>query len=60
MKVIIKEAIDYFKKAIAVDGSIARAYLNLGMAQSNIGQTEEAEINLQKARSLDPKIFENK
>ena len=47
-----EQAIPYFEKAIALDPDYTLAYYNLGRAQSLVGQTNTALLNLQKAKHL--------
>lgn len=47
-------AVDYFSKAIAKDGTIADAFYWRGMSYVRLGKTAEAKADMQKAAELDP------
>ncbi len=53
-----KEAIEFFERAISIKPDIAITYVNLGVAQLNIGLEEDAQINFNKAVQIDPNALD--
>ncbi|EKE14494.1 MAG: hypothetical protein ACD_12C00475G0001 [uncultured bacterium] len=54
----IKEAEDYFKKAISKDKNNVQAYNNLGALYQDKGKSEEAIKNYKKSLSINPNFAE--
>lgn len=48
------EAIDHYKRAVSLNGQFREAYINLATTQITVGQTEDAQTTLNKARMLWP------
>lgn len=53
-----REAIKYFEKAIEMKPERARNYVHLAYAQLNLGEDENAQINLQLAAEIDPSVLQ--
>ena len=53
------EAIKYFEKVVQIEPKNAGGYLNLSLAYKNIGDTVNAERNMQRALAIDPNIAKN-
>jgi tetratricopeptide (TPR) repeat protein len=53
-------AINYFVKSIEINSSVARAYVNLGYAQLNMGLEDDARINFHRAVEIDPNALDRK
>ena len=49
-----KEAMDYFDRAIAVDGALANAWLGRGLLKIRDGHSKEGREDLQVAATLEP------
>ncbi|MGE3277506.1 MAG: protein kinase [Vicinamibacterales bacterium] len=52
------ESVPFFKRAIQLDPEFALAYARLGTVYSNLGETEEARANTQKAYELRERVSE--
>ncbi len=52
------KALDFFRRAVKAQPTNAGAYFNLGTAYQYAGDVENANINIQKAKELDPQILE--
>ena len=52
-------AINYFVKSIEINPNVARAYVNLGYAQLNMGLEDDAQINFHLAVEIDPNALDN-
>jgi tetratricopeptide (TPR) repeat protein len=50
------QAVEEFKKAVALSPDSAREHLNYGLALLRAGQTEAGVAELQKAQKIDPRI----
>ena len=53
------ESIKYFTKAVEIEPQLAGAYVNLGKAYMNIGNTEQGNFYLNKALEIDPNALSN-
>jgi len=54
-----QEAISYFAKALQLSPNSANAHVNLAKAYSNAGEEEMSQEYANKARNIDPNVFEN-
>ena len=54
-----REALKYFESALKLRPDLARAYVNLGYAQLNVGLEDDARISFQEAVHIDPNALKN-
>jgi tetratricopeptide (TPR) repeat protein len=52
------EAVEYFKKAVAVEPTYARGHVNLGVAYSQLGEDDKALAAFEEAVRVDPTSLE--
>ena len=50
----IREAIDYFEQAMAIDGGLGNAWLGRGLCRIRMGEAEAGREDLQVAATLEP------
>ncbi len=51
-----QKALEMFQKVLEIDPKSAQAYLNIGFAYKELGNTADASANFEKAYSLDPNL----
>jgi tetratricopeptide (TPR) repeat protein len=54
----VKDSINWFKKAIAINPTHYRAKIKLSLALAELGETDEAMANLQKMQNFSPAMLE--
>src|SRR5262249_28152074 len=51
----LKDAIDCYRRAVALDPQLAKAHINLGQALTRLGHVKEADLHYQHALRILPK-----